>query len=61
MVVFRTIGSMYSSSIHSPSFASHIMWWYSCNDFVSRVVSSRRRRRARMSFLERRAERPRTW
>lgn len=37
-----------------------MMWWYSCSDLVSRVMSSRRNFRARISFFDSITETPST-
>lgn len=58
---FWQYGRMCASVIARPSRASQMMWWYSCSDFVSRVLSSFRSLLAFTSFFESRIDRPNTW
>ena len=43
-----------------PSLDNQIMWWYSWTDFVSLVLSSFLCRLARISFLDKITDNPRT-
>lgn len=44
-----------------PSRDSHIIWWYNCNDLVSREVSSFRSFLARYNFFANTTDRPSIW